>query len=214
MAAMARKIYIPEGWQKIPWEEGYKWENYNPNRKNAMFVVGNIIAGPNIKPMQIVDKKFGISLGVEWWYQIIPYFGKPQADTSNSWFTESDLNRYNITREWQFTDKSFVNPQTFRILFSEGDPLSLLFDEGKPSARTYLGVIAKKIQYFENAKKRPRIKYQIRFEDGDLFEVDHYRLLWMLEATDRYLADIPVTEVGEYTGGDIPIAPRGLKLRF
>ena len=209
--AMARKIYIPTGWQKIPWEEGYKWENYNPNLKNAMFVVGNIIAGPNVEPMQIVNKKFGISLGVEWWYQIIPYFGKPQTDTSNSWFVERDLNRYTITREWQLADKSFVNPQTFRKVFFEGDRLSLLFDQDKPTARTYLGVIAKKIQYFENAKKRPRIKYQIRFEDGDTLEFDHYRLLWMLGNTERYLATLPYAEVGEYTGGDIPIAQPGLR---
>ena len=99
--------------------------------------------------IQIVNKKFGISVGVEWWYQIIPYHGKPQSDTSTAWFTESDLNRYTITREWQPGDKAFVNPQNFQNVFNEGDRLSLLFDEGKPSARVYGGFIQEKIQYFE-----------------------------------------------------------------
>jgi len=208
-------------WTTIPWEKVYPDENYNRNKTNAMFVVGNLInlstgefGNPDFAPgrMQIVDKKFGIVLGVEWWYQIVSPYGKLP---SKSWYTESDMTKYHMTREWAPNDKEFINPQNFRKVFSKGDRLSLLFDEKKPTAKVYGGIITKKIQTFENVnRERELIGYEITFEDGDKLVLNHYRLLWMLHQTARYLAPIPIAKVGEYTGGDIPIARRGLKLRF
>lgn len=205
-------------WTMLPWET-YRGENYNPNKQNAIFVVGNLInlstgefGNPDFAPgvMQIGNKKFGIERGVEWWYQIVSTSGKLANKT---WYSESDMTKYNMTREWQPSDKAFLNPQNLRKVFSEGDRLSLLFDEGKQTAKVYGGVITKKIQNFENFN-REVLGYEITFEDGDKRVMNHYRLLWMLQQTARYLAPIPTAEVGEYTGGDIPIARRGLKLRF
>lgn len=159
--------------------------------------------------LQIVDKKFGIMVGVEWWYHVTSYYGR-----NSKWLVESDLNKYGMTREWVPIDKEFINPANFQKVFTEGDAVSLLFDENKPTAKTYRGVITKKIEDWEHLRDKKTIKYTITFEDGDTLEMDHYRLLWMLELTARYLEDIPIAEVGEYSGGDMPIALPGLKLRF
>ena len=209
MAARRNINYPYPDWKKVPWEEGYKWENYNPNKSNAMFKLGNLINGPNGSALQVVDKKFGILVGVEWWYQVTSYYGR-----KSKWFVESDLNKYAMTREWVPIDKEFINPENFQKVFTEGDAVSLLFDGNKPTAKTYRGTITKKIEDWEGLRNKKTIKYTITFEDGDTLEMDHYRLLWMLELTARYLEDIPIAEVGEYSGGDMPIALPGLKLRF
>ena len=208
--ASKRNINFPyPDWKKVPWEEGYKWENYNPNKTNAMFKLGALINGPNGMALQVVDKKFGIMVGVEWWYQVTSYFGR-----NSKWFVESDLNKYSMTREWVPIDKVFINPANFEKVFTEGDSLSLLFDEKKPTAKVYQGVITKKTEDWEGLREKKTITYTITFEDGDVKEFDHHRLLWMLELTARYLDDIPIADVGEYYGADIPIALPGLKLRF
>lgn len=216
---MARnKNYPYPDWTMVPWEKIYDDQNYNRDKQTPMFVVGNLIStstgeftNPNFAPgvMQVVNKKFGISLGVEWWYQIVSPYGKFPNKT---WYTETDMAKYNMTRAWAPIDKEFVNPQHFRKVFRKGDRLSLLFDKGKPNEKVYGGVITKKIQTFENVnRERERLGYEITFEDGDKLSMNHYRLLRMLEDTDRYLNNIPVADVDVYYGGDIPIAPRGLR---
>tara|TARA_B110000977_G_C11075025_1_gene490841 strand:- start:345 stop:974 length:630 start_codon:yes stop_codon:yes gene_type:complete len=209
MAGM-RNINFPyPDWKKVPWGEGYEYEHYNPNKTNAMFKLGDLINEPTGQALQVVHKKFGINVGVEWWYQVTSYFGR-----NSKWFKESDLNKYAMTREWVPIDKEFINPANFEKVFTEGDSVSLLFDKNKPTAKTYRGTITKKIEDWEFLRGTKTITYTITFEDGDVKEFDHYRLLWMLELTARYLDDIPIAVVGEYSGADIPIALPGLKLRF
>lgn len=205
---------LPQGWNKIPWTTGispYKpgvMEPHNPNRDVPMFEVGDILQTRwkgKKRTMQVVDRMRGKEKPFdEYWYCVTRGYGK-----NAMWFKESDFNRYTIMRKWRpDMRKKYLDPFIIRKTFSKGVRLSIVFDYGKPEEQMFYGIITKK-------RQKKITFYTIKFNDNTKMKVNQYRLLWLLDQTARFLERLPVARVGkEYTGGDIPIALPGLKLRF
>lgn len=215
MAAMATdkkpKEDLPAGWQKIPWASRVKrktLELFNKDRSKPMFEVGDIIQTrfKGKKTMQVVARLSWRKPPLnEYWYCVINKYGK-KVD----WYRERDFNKYTIMRKWApDMRRKFLNPKLLKKIYKVGTRLSIVFDYGTPKAKMYYGFITKK--YEKGEWDKYVWFYKIKFPDGDKVKINQYRLLMLLDQTDRYLEDLSYADVAIYNGGDIPIAPPGLR---
>ena len=205
----------PDEWTEIPWEIGVNpyildkevYEPHNPRRDVPMFKIGDIIQTffKRKKTWQLVKRVF--------YRKEYHYFAIREYAKDGQWYGESEFKTCVLMRDWAPDMRmKFINPQFFENTFDIGTKLSIVFNNGTPQSRVYLGTITQ-MREEQLIRNSPLIviRYNIKFYDGDTLQPNQYRLWWLLGETDRYLETLPYAEVGAYSGGDIPIAQPGLR---